>query len=220
MKEFLGFVKKEFYHIFRDPRTLVVLFGLPVAQILIFGFVIRNEIEDVKIAILDKSRDPVTLKITDKLLASGFFRLDRYLNSPNEVEEIFKACRIRQVILFEDHFAETLQKEGQADMQLLTDASDPNSAKMIVTYTQGIVANYLNELNRDVKIPVVIESRVRMMYNADLKSSFMFVPGTMALILTLVSAMMTSMTITREKNGYPRALLYLRSDPSRSSPAR
>ena len=208
MKEFLGFVKKEFYHIFRDPRTLVVLFGLPVAQILIFGFVIRNEMEDVRIAILDKSKDAVTLEITDKLLASGFFSLDHYLNSQYEVEKYFRAGKIREVIIFEENFSEKLKKEGRADMQLLADASDPNSAKMIVNYTRGIVANYLNDLNRELKMPIVIESRVRMMYNADLKSAFMFVPGTMALILTLVSAIMTSITITREKEmGTMEALL-------------
>jgi ABC-2 type transport system permease protein len=200
MKEFLGFVKKEFIHIFRDVRTLVVLFGLPVAQILIFGFVIRNEIQDVKIAVLDKSKDPVTSQITNKLLASGFFRLDRYLNAENEVESVFKAGKVREVVVFENGFAERLQREGKADLQLLTDASDPNSARMIVSYTQGIISSYLQELNNNVKLPLVIEPRVRMMYNADLKSAFMFVPGTMALILMLVSAMMTSISITRERH--------------------
>jgi len=208
MKSFLGFVKKEFLHIFRDPRTLIVLFGLPVAQILIFGFVIRNEIQDVRIAILDKSKDPVTFEITNKLLASGFFRLDRYLASESEMENIFKTGRVREVVVFEDHFAENLEKESNAHMQLLADASDPNSARMIVSYTQGIVAAYLKEMNRDFQLPLVIEPRVRMMYNADLKSAFMFVPGTMALILTLVSAMMTSISITREKEtGTMEALL-------------
>ena len=73
MKNYLGFLKKEFYHIIRDFRTLMLLFGLPVAQILIFGYVIRNEILDVKIAILDNSRDEVTREITSKILSSDFF---------------------------------------------------------------------------------------------------------------------------------------------------
>lgn len=207
MKEFLGFVRKEFIHIFRDVRTLVVLFGLPVAQILIFGFVIRNEIQDVRIAILDKSRDHVTFEIANKLLASGFFRLDDYLTSESEVENIFRTGRIREVVIFEDNFANRLEKEGVANIQILADASDPNSARMIVSYTQGIIMTYLQELNRD-NIQTVIEPRVKMMYNADLKSAFMFVPGTMALVLTLVSAMMTCITIVREKEtGTMEALL-------------
>jgi len=199
MKEFIGFVKKEFLHIFRDYRTLIILFGLPLAQILIFGFVIRNEIQDVKIAILDESKDPVTREISARLLASGFFRIDQYITSPKEIDEIFRRGKIREVIVFEDQFAERLKRDGTAHMQILADASDPNSAKMIVTYTQGIVAAYVGEMNEGIRSPMIIEPRVRMMYNADLKSAFMFVPGTMAMILMLVSAMMTSISIAREK---------------------
>jgi len=199
MKAFLGFVRKEFIHIFRDFRTLIILFGLPVAQILTFGFVIRNEIQDVKIAILDGSKDHVTREITNRLLASGFFQLEEYITSPEAVEAIFKKGKIREVVIFEDRFAEKLEREGISHMQILADASDPNSAKMIVTYTQGIVYTYLSDLKRHAKIPMVIEPRVRMMYNPDLKSAFMFVPGTMAMILMLVSAMMTSISIVREK---------------------
>jgi ABC-2 type transport system permease protein len=208
MKEFIGFVKKEFLHIFRDPRTLVILFGLPMAQILIFGYVIRNEIQDVKIAILDESKDPVTREISNRIIASGFFQLDQNIQSPVEPDQIFKKGKIREVVVFEPGFAEKLGKEGTAHMQILADASDPNSARMIVSYTQGIVAAYLQELNHHAKLPLVIEPQVRMMYNEDLKSAFMFVPGTMAMILMLVSAMMTSISIAREKEtGTMEALL-------------
>lgn len=208
MKEFLGFVKKEFIHIFRDVKTLLVLFGLPFAQILIFGFVIRNEIEDVNIAILDKSKDAVTFDITGRLQSSGFFRIDQYLNTDAEADELFKAGKIREVIIFNEDFAETLEREKTASVQLLADASDPNSARMIVNYTQAIFAAYMAEVNSEINIPLEIKAPVRMMYNADLKSAFMFVPGTMALVLMLVSAMMTSISITREKEtGTMEALL-------------
>jgi ABC-2 type transport system permease protein len=199
MKPFIGFVKKEFIHIFRDVRTLVVLFGLPVAQILIFGFVIRNEIQDVQISILDKSKDPVTFDITNRILSSGFFRLHSYLKTESEADEVFKAGKVREVVVFGENFAENIQKDNKASLQLLADASDPNSARMIVSYTQAIVTSYLKEAKGNDQQPVTIEAPVRMMYNADLKSAFMFVPGTMALILMLVSAMMTSISITREK---------------------
>jgi len=199
MREFIGFVKKEFLHIFRDYRTLIILFGLPVAQILIFGYVIRNEIQDVKIAILDESKDNVTREISERLLASGFFRIDGYPGTQQQLESIFKKGKVREAVIFEDRFGERLEKEGTAHMQIIADASDPNSARMIVSYTQGIVSNYLTEVNRRSERPLIIEPRIRMMYNADLKSAFMFVPGTMAMILMLVSAMMTSISIAREK---------------------
>jgi ABC-2 type transport system permease protein len=208
MKEFTGFIRKEFLHIFRDFRTLIILFGMPVAQILIFGFVIRNELQDVRIAVLDKSKDPVTLEITNKLISSGFFRLYKNLNSDEEIDQVFKTGKVREVVVFGQNFAEKLEREGTVQLQILADASDPNSARMIVNYTQGITANYLKEINSNVHVPLVIEPRVRMMYNADLKSAFMFVPGAMAMILMLVSAMMTSISIAREKEtGTMEALL-------------
>src|SRR5512133_2815723 len=154
MKKFIGFVKKEFIHIFRDVRTLVVLFGLPVAQILIFGFVIRNEIQDVQISILDKSKDPVTFDITNRILSSGFFRLHSYLKTESEADEVFKAGKVREIVVFGKNFAENIQKENKASLQLLADASDPNSARMIVSYTQAIVSSYLKEAKGKDQQPV------------------------------------------------------------------
>ena len=208
MKNYLGFLKKEFYHIIRDFRTLMLLFGLPVAQILIFGYVIRNEILDVKIAILDNSKDEVTREITSKILSSDFFILKDNISNTRDIDRIFKDGEIKEVIIFESDFAEKLQKYGSADIQLLADASDPNSASLVVNYTQGIIANYIKGINQQIKQPLQIVPRIRMMYNPELKSAFMFVPGTMAMILMLVSAMMTSISIVREKEfGTMEALL-------------
>ena len=208
MKNYLGFLKKEFYHIIRDFRTLMLLFGLPVVQILIFGYVIRNEILDVKVAILDNSKDEVTREITSKILSSDFFILKDNINITKDIDKIFKDGEVKEVIIFESDFAEKLEKYGSADIQLLADASDPNSASLVVNYTQGIIANYIKGINLQIKQPLQIVSRVRMMYNPELKSAFMFVPGTMAMILMLVSAMMTSISIVREKEfGTMEALL-------------
>jgi len=162
----------------------------------------------VKIAILDKSKDHVTSEIANRLVSSGFFLLFDNLQSDKEIDEIFKTGKVREVVIFENNFAQKLEREGKADIQLLADASDPNSAKLIVNYTQGIIAAYLKEINHNSKLPISIEPRTRMMYNADLRSAFMFVPGTMAMILMLVSAMMTSISIAREKEtGTMEALL-------------
>ena len=90
MKRFLAFVKKEFYHILRDYRTMLILFGMPVAQIMLFGFAITNEIKDAHIAILDPSRDHMTGRLNEEILSSGYFILDRYLNSPDEIEQAFE----------------------------------------------------------------------------------------------------------------------------------
>ena len=199
MKRFWGFVVKEFYHIFRDYRTIVVLFGIPIAQILIFGYVISNEIRDVKIAILDQSKDVETRKIIHKILSSGYFILDQNLSSPEEIEKVFREGNVKEVIVFEPGFAKKLGKENSAKIQLIADASDANTANLVVNYTSGIIADYLNEINSGSKVPIQIIPEVRMMYNQSLKGAYMFVPGIIAMILMLISAMMTSISITREK---------------------
>jgi ABC-2 type transport system permease protein len=199
MKRFRGFVIKEFYHILRDVKTLVVLFGIPVAQILIFGYVITNEIKDVKIAILDQSKDEITSRITNKILSSDYFLLENNLSSIDEVEKAFKQGRVKEVVIFEPEFSRKLQKENSASIQLIADASDANTANLIVNYTSAIIRDYIQEINQGRELPMQIVPEVRMLYNAELKGAFMFIPGTMALILMLVSALMTSISITREK---------------------
>ncbi len=199
MKRFIGFVKKEFLHIFRDTRTMLILFGMPIAQVLIFGFAITNEIKDAKISILDYSKDEVTQEITSKLLSSGYFVLEENLSSDKEIEASFKKGNIREVIIFGDNFAQNLTKNRKADIQIIADASDANTANLLVNYTSGIINDYIRELNIQEIIPMQIEPKVKMLYNSELKGVYMFVPGIMAMVLMLVSAMMTSISIAREK---------------------
>ena len=177
----------------------MVLFGIPVALVLIFGYVISNEIKDVKIAILDQSKDEVTQQISSKLLSSGYFLFDRNLSSQKEIEPVFKAGYVREVIVFEPDFAKRLKSEGRATIQLIADASDANLANQVVNYTSGIIFDYVKLLNMEKEGAAGINTEVRMMYNEGLEGAYMFVPGTIALVLMLVSAMMTSISIAREK---------------------
>jgi ABC-2 type transport system permease protein len=199
MKKFFGFVKKEFFHIFRDYRTLIVLFGMPVAQILIFGFAITTEIKDANIAFLDLSKDNVTKEISDKIISSGYFKLQDNLNSFSQIEEEFRKGVIKEVIIFEDKFGEKLYKEGNASVQLIADASDPNLANMLIGYTSAIIADYRSGMKSSYGLNSGISTEVKMIFNPEMKSVYMFVPGLMAVILLLVSALMTSISITREK---------------------
>ncbi len=199
MKQLTSFIKKEFYHIFRDTRTLIILFGIPIAQLLIFGTVIKSEINDVKVAIYDQSKDDFTKRITNKLLSSGYFMLEEYLESTNDVEDIFRKGEVKEVIVFEGGFEESLIKEGKANIQLIADASDPNLGRLAINYTRAIINDFIKEEFPEMQMPYEIEPTARMFYNEELKSVYMFVPGTMAMILMLISAMMTSIAITREK---------------------
>ncbi|PTN09909.1 ABC transporter permease [Mangrovibacterium marinum] len=199
MDRFLGFVKKEFFHIFRDRRTMIILFGIPIIQLMLFGTVITNEIKDARIAIYDQSKDEVTQEITTKLMSSGYFLLDQNLESTADIEAIFKQGKVKEVLVFGRDFSRKLQREGKADVQIIADASDPNLGKMLATYTTGIINDYIFKQMGNLHLPMQIEPEVRMVYNEGLKSVYMFVPGIMAMILMLISAMMTSISITREK---------------------
>lgn len=199
MKHFTGFVIKEFFHIFRDRRTLAILFVMPVVQMLLFGYVLTNEIKDAKIAILDRSQDVVTRKITDKLGSSGYFIITRVLNNESEIEDCFRSGSVKEVVVFEPGFAERLQRENKASVHLIADASDANTANLIVNYTSAIINDYIKKENSTITAPIQITTETRMLYNEELKGVFMFVPGTMAMILILISALLTSVSIVREK---------------------
>lgn len=199
MKKFWGFVIKECLHLLRDYRTMIILVGMPIAQVILFGFAIRNELDSLRIGILDNSKDNVTTQITSRFLSSGYFILDGYFNSREEIEAAFKAGRIKEAVVFGSSFAEDLIRDSHADIQILTDATEPNMANLALSYTSGIIQNYAASLSEEQQIPLSIGTEIKMLYNEEMKSVFMFVPGIMALILMLISAMMTSITIAREK---------------------
>ena len=199
MKRFIGFIKKEFYHIFRDKRTLFILFGMPVVQIMLFGFAITNEINNVDLAILDKSKDVNTKEIINKIASSNYFTIKKIITNESEIEPIFKTGDVKATLIFEKDFSKKLTKDKKASVQIITDATDPNIANTINNYISSILINYQKEFNSDKKIPYQIIPQTRMVYNPELKSVFMFVPGVMTIILMLVSAMMTSISITKEK---------------------
>jgi len=200
MKQFIGFLRKEFLHIFRDPRTMVIIFLLPIVQLLLFGKVINNDLQDSKIGILDQSHDNTTSKITSKLLSSGYFILGEELQAGDDVEDVFRKGKVKMMITFGPEFEKNLERDGKADIQLLADASDPNTARILTNYASGIINDYVKkEKLQNIQLPNQINTEVRMLYNEGLKSVYMFVPGIMAMILMLISAMMTSISISREK---------------------
>ncbi|MGZ0017347.1 ABC transporter permease [Yeosuana sp. AK3] len=199
MKRFIGFIKKEFYHIFRDRRSLFILFGMPIAQILLFGFAITNEINNVDIAILDHSKDATTKEIINKIAASKYFSIKQMVNREADIASVFKKGQVKAVLNFEKDFSKNLIKEHKATIQIITDATDPNTANTISNYVNAILQKYQKELNKDITMVYQIVPETRMVYNPELKSVYMFVPGVMTIILMLVSAMMTSISITREK---------------------
>lgn len=199
MKTFFTFIRKEFYHIFRDKRTLLILFGMPIVQVVLFGFAITNEIKDAKIAILDYAHDDASHQITQKLLSSGYFKLEHLAQSTADLEPIFREGETKLAVVFEPGFTQHLEKNGTASVQLIADATDPNTANLLIGYASAIIRNWQIEQAKGLAPPMGIQAEYRMMFNPEMKSVFMFVPGVITIILMLVSAMMTSIAVTREK---------------------
>lgn len=199
MKQFYYFIRKEFYHLVRDRRTLFILFGMPVVQILIFGFALTNEVKNSRIAILDNSKDEATSRITHQLEASRYFDIIENLNSYGELEPTFQEGKIRLAVVFPEQFQESLLHTNSASIQLIADATDPNVANTLATYATAIIMDYQNSMEETQEFPYTINTELRMLYNPQLKGSYNFVPGVMAMVLMLVGAMMTSISIVREK---------------------
>jgi len=199
MKQFFAFVKKEFYHIWRDKRTMFILLGMPVIQIVIFGFALTNEVKNANIAVLDNSKDAATTSLIAQLDASRYFAIEKNIVSYKEVEEEFKKGKIKFAIVFPQHFAEDLQHFNKAQIQLIADASDPNTASQLTNYATAIIHDYQDRITNNKKLPFTINTEMRMLYNPQLKGAFNFVPGVMAMVLLLVCTMMTAITIVKEK---------------------
>ncbi len=199
MKQFFSFVKKEFLHIWRDKRTLFILLGMPVVQIMIFGFALTNEVKNAQIAVLDPSKDAASQSLVTELDASRYFDIGQYLVSYRQVDAAFKKGKIKLAVIFPAHFGDDLQHLNKATIQLIADASDPNTANQLTNYATAIIMDYQDRITHERKIPYTIQTEMRMLYNPQLKGAFNFVPGVMAMVLLLVCTMMTAITIVREK---------------------
>jgi ABC-2 type transport system permease protein len=157
-------------------------------------------VTNAQIGILDFSKDEVTRTLTQKLEASSSFQVQAYLESYEEVEGLFRQGNIKEIVVFESDFKEKLVRDHQADVQIITDATDPNLANLVQSYTSNIIREYVREINANGQVQRAgINLEIRMIYNPELRSVNLFVPGLIAVILMLISALMTSISITREK---------------------
>jgi ABC-2 type transport system permease protein len=199
MKTFLAFIKKEFWHVLRDKRSLLILLGLPIVMMILFGFALSSEVKNSNIAILDYAQDDASHLLIDRLNQSQYFSVQQYLHSEGEIERVFRQGKVRLVVIFPQNFQEDLLHTNHVQVRLIGDASDPNTSNIVVNYASSIFRDYQNELSDNKKLPYSIETETRMLYNPQLKSSYNFVPGVMTLILMLLGAMMTSVSIVKEK---------------------
>ena len=201
MHMFLSFVRKEFYHIFRDRRTLLILLVMPVVMILLFGYAVTTELKSTRLVVQDFSRDELSQRITERLAVNSYFSIVPSTDSWTDVDGIFRRGEADMVIVFADHFAERLQREGTAQVQLLVDGCEPNQAAMRTAYVSQVLRQVEMEWAREHHIgpDIRILPTTRMLYNPQQRSEYNFVPGIMGVIMMLICAMMSSISIVREK---------------------
>ena len=195
---FFAFVKKEFFHILRDKRTILILLGMPVMQIILFGFAISTEVKNINVAALVPVHDEMTRQIVERIDASEYFSVKKMITSPFEIDQVFQERTADFVIAFSPGFERQMFSNEGSQIQLITDATDTNTATAVASYTSGIVRSFFADKYPDMSARG-IQPVIRMLYNPQMKSAYMFVPGVMGLIVILICAMMTSISIVREK---------------------
>jgi ABC-2 type transport system permease protein len=199
MNQFMAFVRKEFYHIFRDKVTTAILLVLPILLLLLFGYAISTEVRSAKIGVYDPSNDNATRYLVEQLQAGGHFTLVEQLTDPSLIEQRFKQGRLAMVVVFSPSFESSLNTAGKAQVELITDGTDPNNARTLVQYASNILTTSAQTLQGKGDQPPMLEPVVRLLYNPMMKGAYNYVPGVMGMILMLICAMMTSISIAREK---------------------
>ena len=191
MKQFIAFVIKETKHILRDKRTMLILFGMPVVLMLLFGFAITTDVKNVRTVVVTSEMSPRTQQAVERLAQSEYFVITQTVNTPREAEQLIRSQKADMALVF-------VQNRG---MQIMVDGSDPNMAQQWTTYAlQTIAADRsapatLHAAKNDSPITI----HTSLLYNPQMKSAYNFVPAIMGMLLMLICAMMTSISIVREK---------------------
>ena len=182
-RPFLSFVTKEARHILRDRRTMLILFGMPIVLMLLFGFAITNDVKNVRTVVVTSQMDHLAQAAVERLSASEYFNITAIVGTSREAEQLIRHQRADMAVIFGKDFA---SKNG--GLQFIVDASDPNMAQQWTTYAQQTMGNAASSI-----------LNLKMLYNPQMKSAYNFVPAIMGMLLMLICAMMTSISIVREK---------------------
>lgn len=194
-----AFMRKEVRHILRDRQTLTILLLMPLVQVVLFGYALRSDVREVRLAVVDPTPDYATLALRSRFTGSGRFRIVAVERQIHSLDPVLKAGDIDLVLAFEPGFAEHLEGGTQAARILLAvDAADPNTGTTMQTYARAIIAGWQESLPTRGR-QITIGTQTRMRFNPTLESVNLFVPGLIALVLTLVSALMTAISLSREK---------------------
>lgn len=153
LKVYFAFVKKEFYHILRDRRTLLILFGIPVALVLIFGYTVTNEFKGASISILDQAHDELSQELGVHLQASGHFELVEASANYGDIEAAFQAGKVKMAIVIPPGFSQSFYGPAPTHLQFIADASDPNYGSTLITTRPKWSSNFRPKNSKETLIP-------------------------------------------------------------------
>ena len=216
-----GLLRKEFFHIRRDKRTAAVLIALPIVQVMLFGYAIRTDVDNVRLVVVDPAPDSATIALRERFAAANVFRIVAIVPRIEDVDPLFGSGAAQQAIVFYPGFANDLGQGVPATLLVVTDATEPNTGSLLQSYAQAVVNQWAGEVSGagsgnglgragpfGTATSITIIPQVRMRFNPTRESKNLFVPGLMAFVLTIISSLMTAISLTREKEtGTMEALL-------------
>ena len=182
MRQFISFVIKEARHILRDKRTMLILFGMPIVLMLLFGFAITTDVRNVRTVVVTSHMDHQTQAAVNQLAASEYFTITTTVPTPKEAEQLIRNQKADMAVVFGQDYA-----SKHTGIQLIVDGADPNMAQQWTNYAQQTLTSH--------PLPLT----TKMLYNPQMRSAYNFVPAIMGMLLMLICAMMTSISIVREK---------------------
>jgi ABC-2 type transport system permease protein len=195
---FACLLRKEWLHIRRDRRTLLVVIFMPIIQVILFGYAIRTDISAIRLAVVDPSPDAATLELRNRFAGTDAFRVVRVLPNAGSLDRLFASGAIQEAVVFDPDFGNKLARGLPARVLVVVDASEPNSGSAMESYAIGVIQSYQRDIaTRRGVVTIVPEARMR--FNPTRASSNLFVPGLIAFVLTIISALMTAISLTREK---------------------
>lgn len=194
----LAVARKELLHLRRDRRSLMMAFGIPVLLVLLFGYVINFDVRDIRLGVLDQDRSAASRRLVESFTASGYFVHAATLERADEADRLLQRGAVRLVLVIPPGFARALASGSAAEVQALVDGGDANTASIALNYASAIAAAHAAQLAATASPPPGVRAESRVWYNEELRSSNMVVPGLIAVVMMIIAAMLTALTIARE----------------------
>ena len=208
-------IRKEFVHIIRDPRSLAMAIAMPVLLIFLFGSSLSLDVDKVPLVIWDQNRTSDSREYISRFTGSRYFLLSGYVNSYEEIEQSIDKREAMLALIIPTDFSRKLETGRKADAQLIVDGSDSNTATIAIGYAKTVTDSYTSSLmlktaqrQGEKKVGIPLEAKPRIWFNQNMQAKNYIIPGLIAVIMMVIAALLTSLTVAREwENGTMEQLL-------------